>query len=88
MPTIEQLNGKPVYAKEGDAHKWLFFAKDMHWWISNTVSKEENMNGGFAYSEEGLAHPGAAKSWRVYAGGGFEPQPVNVTAIVSRQLIL
>lgn len=85
---MERLNGKPVYAKEGDAQNWLFFGKGMNWSISNTASKEENKLDCYAYSEEGLAHPGAAKSWRVSAGGGFEPQPVNVTAIVSRQLIL
>ena len=83
--TAERLNGKTVYAKEGDEGIWLYFATDGSWWVSNTVSKEGNKAAGFAYTEVGLAHPGAAKNWRVTIGGKFEPQPVLSSVMVSRQ---
>ncbi len=80
-------NDKPVYAKEGDADRWLFFAADKTWMVANTVSDEESkLTRVFAQSSVGLAHPGAAKKWEVPKKWKWQlgsPHPVDVTVMVS-----
>ncbi len=80
--TAERLNGKPVYAKKGDADRWLFFATDKRWFASDTVSKEGNKTVGSAYTEPGLAHPATAKTWQVWDGSKTAAQPVDVSIMV------
>ena len=76
--TAERLNGKPVYAKEGEADRWLFFRKDGKW-CAGASSKDLEQNtasAGFATSEAGLAHPAAAKAWKLSA------QPIEISIMV------
>ncbi len=85
--TTERLNGKLLYAKEGDNDKWLFLRKD-GMWCAGATSKElaENAsNAGYAQTEAGLAHPTVAKAWKVY-DDGWEAQQVEVTIVVSHIL--
>lgn len=82
--TTERLNGKPVYAKEGDNDRWLFFRTD-GMWCAGAKTKELTENAssaGYAQTEAGLAHPTAAKAWKVY-DDGWKEQLVEVTTMVS-----
>ena len=83
--TAERLNGKPVYAKEGDADRWLYFATDKSWYVSPTASKEGNNPAGWGHTEVGLVHPAAAKEWTVVVDGQFVAQPVEVSIMVRVQ---
>ena len=84
VPTAERLNGKPVYAKEGDMERWLIFGPDKFWMASHTVNKAENGTDCVAYTELGLAHPGAARSWEVWRGDKWEPQQIELSFMVRR----
>ena len=83
VPTAERLNDKPVYAKEGDADRWLFFATDKSWYV--TTGRENmtaNKAAGITHTETGLAHPAAAKAWRVWDGSKWDAQPLEVSIVV------
>ena len=82
--TAERLNGKPVYAKVGDADRWLFVRTDGKW-RAGATSKELTDNAesaGNASSEADLAHPAAAKAWQVWDDSKWNAQPVEVSILV------
>ncbi len=81
--TAEQLNGKPVYAKEGDNGRWLFFSTTNKWFVTsgrNVIIADKA--AGLAFTEAGLAHPAAAKVWQVIVDGNFKIQPVEASTMV------
>ena len=84
MLTAERLNGKPVYAKEGDADRWLFARKDGKWGAGASTDEltENDENAGWAITETCLAHPAAAKAWKVWDGSKWVAQPVGISIMV------
>ena len=77
-PTGEVYNGKVLFAKRGDADKWLrFVASTGKWTVSPTKDKDENSTNGWCFSagpEKGHANPVCVTQWRVYTGSVVEDQ--------------
>jgi len=71
----ELYNGRALYRKVGDPHRWLRFAPDRTWVISDTVAKDANNNDGFAFSSSfGLSLPTDSSVWEVLVDGKFVKQ--------------
>lgn len=87
VPTAQQLNGKPVYAKEGDTNRWLFFSATMRWVVADERSLETNTTTCFADTEPGLAHPGAAKHWQSNEDVEWKKYRLDITVMVIAVLL-
>lgn len=76
-PTGELYNGKLLLRKETKGpERWLLYAKNHKWLVTDTAEKEANGIGGWCFSEEaGLAHPALAESWVVLVDEKWETQP-------------
>ena len=77
-------NSKPVFSKEGDPGKKLFFylsADRSFWLVSDEKAMNEDSNVGWACSEDTDADdPLSVKGWKVYLGAGrMEAQKLAVT---------
>ena len=69
------VNGRPVYAKEGDGNWWLYYAVDQKWWVAATANKDAGMAAGAASSMElNLLDPTQGQRWQVYDGSKFVEQ--------------
>jgi len=75
-PTGELYNGKLLLRKETKGpERWLLYAKNHKWLVTDTAEKEANGIGGWCFSEEaGLAHPALAESWVVLVDDKWETQ--------------
>ena len=63
----ELYNGRALYRKVGDPHRWLRFAPCSRWIISDTVNKDENNNAGVAFSSSfGLSLPTDSSVWKMF----------------------
>ena len=82
--TAEVINGRQVYAKNGNADTWSYFATNGKCVVTSTASKEANDGFGWAHTEVGLATPIDAEVWRVHVGDGkWERQPLQATVEVT-----
>ena len=60
----ELYNGRALYRKVGDPHRWLRFAPDRTWVISDTVAKDANNNACYVFSSSfGLSLPTDSSVW-------------------------
>ncbi len=80
------LNDKLLYHKPGDMDNWIYFATNKKWTVFTGAAPEANTCAGSACTEVGLAHPAAAKAWRVAVAVDFVPQPVEASMMVCRSL--
>ena len=80
------FNGKPLFQKEGDLDKWLYFYigddNRMFWLISATENKDQHSNFGWACSSETQeADPCQIETWKVFLGGSqLEEQPLTFSS--------
>jgi hypothetical protein len=71
----ELYNGRALYRKVGDPHRWLRFTPCSRWIISDTVSKDANNNDGHAFSSSlGLSLPTDSLVWEFKVDGKFVKQ--------------
>ncbi len=63
----ELYNGRALYRKVGDPHRWLRCTPNSRWIISDTVNKDENNNAGVAFSSSfGLSLPTDSSVWKMF----------------------
>lgn len=82
-PTSEKVNGKSVFRMVADEKTCLFFSSNGVWLAA---AMDENINNkchGWAFTEEGLAHPMLAKNWTIFIGKKeWELQPKVATSVL------
>ena len=83
----ELYNGRALYRKVGDPHRWLRFAPDRTWVISDTVNKDANNNAGVAYSLSfGLSLPTDSSVWEVWVDDEYVEQAAMRVQPASEQV--
>ena len=83
----ELYNGRALYRKVGDPHRWLRFAPDRTWAISDTVDKVANNNAGYAFSSScGLSLPTDSSVWEVWVDGKWVKQAAMRVQPASEQV--
>lgn len=74
IPTIENVNGRPAYAKAGNAGntgQCLYFTKGGKWMVANNEDRDSifhdlvHFSGLACTVDSGLSHPSLASKWNV-----------------------
>ena len=70
MATGDVQNGRSLFHNSANG-RWLHYASDNKWWVSNTKNKDAMEPAGYAYCmERNLFDPTHGKTWMVNVGTG------------------
>ncbi len=83
----ELYNGRALYRKVGDPHRWLLYQPNSRWVITDTVAKDANNNAGYVFSSSfGLSLPTDSSVWKVTVNGELVEQAAMRVQPASEQV--